>query len=95
VNARRLVAESPLLELLEAFAATTPFGFACDDAGLRVVCPSCRFTDHNGPTAVVVNARRISCHRCRRAFTRAAFEHLVLTDPDRLDALVGAYDRPD
>lgn len=92
MNPRRVVTQTPLLQLLEAFAATTPFGLADDDAGLRVVCPSCRYTDYNGPTAIVQGAQRICCHRCRRRFTRAAFESIVLADADRLDLLMGGVD---
>ncbi len=83
-----LVRTAPLAALLHAWGGAHWFGIVDDDAGLRIICPRCGEAGMNGPTAHVISASRISCTKCRRAFTRALLERLITEDADLLEAFL-------
>lgn len=83
-----LLRRAPFAAVLHAWGTSHVLGILDDDAGLRILCPRCGHVDQNGPTAAVEHEGRIACPRCRRAFTRAWLERLILEDADLLDAFL-------
>ena len=86
--AARIVGGLDITELAEAIAGTGTFAFIVDDHGVRFVCPRCRYLDHNGGTAEVLDAWRWSCWRCRGSWTRHRLEWLVLGNADAFDRAI-------
>lgn len=76
----------PIATLAEATAGEGCLDFVIlDDGSIRFRCPQCRYTDHNGGTAVVIDGWRWTCRRCARTWTRYRLERIVLEDAETLD----------